>query len=176
MTAYNCTLSAAASLKLGPRVPALSALRPLKQKFQPEPIPFGLASLQPCARGSYRARLQSRLETKSLATEGARLRLKTYVRRNSPESRNVFQESCSSYESLKSKPIATPIRAAFRVSFSAFSGPFLPWSAGSTCLEHVQKDSAQWRRIRTTSPNCTLSAAASLRSVLGFPRSRHYGR
>ena len=132
--------------------------------------------MQPRILGILECAAASAAQTKLRATEGAQLRLKTYVRRNSPQSRNVFQESCSSYESLKSKPIATPIRAAFRVSLSAFSGRFLPWSAGSTCLEHVQKDSAQWRRIRTTSPNCTLSAAASLRSVLGFPRSRHFGR
>ena len=43
---------------------------------------FGLASLQPCFGGIYSARLQPRLETKSRATKGARLRLKTYVRRN----------------------------------------------------------------------------------------------
>jgi len=43
---------------------------------------FGLASLQPCFEGIYSARLQTRLETKSRATKGARLRLKTYVIRN----------------------------------------------------------------------------------------------
>ena len=82
-TAYNCTLSAPVLASgSAPRVSALSALRPLKLGIPLKTVLVGLASLQPCFGGIYSARLQARLETKSRATKGARLRLKTYVRRN----------------------------------------------------------------------------------------------
>ena len=82
-TSSNCTLSAPVlAYGSAPRVPALSAIRPLKQGIPLKTVLVGLASLQPCFGGIYSARLQARLETKSRATKGARLRLKTYVRRN----------------------------------------------------------------------------------------------
>ena len=80
-TSSNCTLSAPVLASgSAPRVSALSALRPLKLGIPLKTVLVGLASLQPCFGGIYSARLQARLETKSRATKGARLRLKTYVR------------------------------------------------------------------------------------------------
>ena len=84
-TSSNCTLSAPVlAYGSAPRVPALSAIRPLKQGIPLKTVLVGLASLQPCFGGIYSARLQARLETKSRATKGARLRLKTYVMRHAP--------------------------------------------------------------------------------------------
>ena len=68
-----------------------------------------------------------------------------------------------------------------RDDFSVDSNPLDSCGCGTkpSALIRTGADtfSRQWDPIGVaTTPNCTLSAAASLRSVLGFPRSRHYGR
>ncbi|GEM_PF-3513491 len=87
-TSPNCTLGAAGSLPSLPSLPGFSRFfarrvlgrRPLKPGIPLKTFLVDLASLQPFFRSIYSARLQARLETKSRATKGARLRLKTYVR------------------------------------------------------------------------------------------------